>query len=231
MYSLSFSKRNIFINDNLIFFIKLTIILQVINISYSQLINNIIELGGQNFRYNHFSLSSKGDMIIDTTAYPGNNERRFFGLKKNGRPYFKDENNNETPYYSLFVSGLKNDNQQKIEGESSFILLNSTNQNDYGKEYLLSYARDSYIEMYDLENKNYTYERTSFFFNATIISDVGTIIKANSPYSQSMLDYIFAYIYKEETKYRLYVVRGVLRSTNLTKKYHKEFVKKKNLHQ
>ena len=227
MYSLSFSKRNIFINDNLAFFIKLIIILQVINITFSQLINNIIELGGQDFRYNHFSLSSKGDMIIDTTAYPGNNERRFFGLKKNGRPYFKDENENETPYYSLFVSGLTNDNQQKIEGESSFILLNSTNKDDYGKEYLLSYARDNYIELYDLTNKNYTYEKTSFFFNASIISDVGTIIKANSKDSKSMLDYIFAYIYKDNSTYRFYIVRGILRSTNLTKKYHKVFVKKK----
>ena len=227
MYSLSFTKNNIFINDNLIFFIKLAILLNVINITFSQLINNIIELGGENFRYNHFSLSSKGDMIIDTSAYPGNNERRFFGLKKNGRPYFKDEKENETPYFSLFVSGLENENQQKIEGESSFILLNSTNKEEYGKEYLLSYARDSYVELYDLENKQYTYEKTSFFFNMSIISDVGTIIKANSKDSNSMYDYIFSYIYKEDTKYRFYVVRGVLKFTNLTKKYHKEYTKKK----
>ena len=227
MYSLSFSKKNIYINYNSIFFIKLIILLQTINIAYSQLINNIINLGGENFRYNHFSLSSKGDMVIDTSAYPGNNERRFFGLKKNGRPYFKDENENETPYYSLLVSGLKNENQQKIEGESSFILLNSTNKEEYGKEYLFSYARDSYVELYDLENKQYTYESTSSFFNMNITSDVGTIIKANSKDSNSMYDYIFSFIYKEESKYRFYVIRGLLKSTNLTKKLNKIFTKKK----
>ena len=94
---------------NLLFIILIEIL--EINYSFSEVISNIIQLGGLNFRYNHFSLNSKGDMIIDTTAYPGNNERRFFGLKNNGRPYFFDENNKETPYHSLVANDLENENQ------------------------------------------------------------------------------------------------------------------------
>ena len=68
--------------------IKLFILFIKSKFSFPQVINNIIPLGGENFRYNHFSINSKGDMIIDTTASPGNNERRFFGIKRNGRPFF-----------------------------------------------------------------------------------------------------------------------------------------------
>ena len=41
------------------------ILIQILNInfSFSEIINNIIQLGGLNFRYSHFSLNSKGDMI------------------------------------------------------------------------------------------------------------------------------------------------------------------------
>ena len=69
-----FRQYNLILNF-LIFIIEL-------KLSFNHIINNIIELGGENFRYNRFSLNSKGDMIIDTTSNPGNNERKFFGLKK-----------------------------------------------------------------------------------------------------------------------------------------------------
>ena len=75
-------------------FIYILIIFQSIKLILSEpLLNNIIRLGDEGFGYNHFSFNSNGDMIIDSESYPVSNERRFFGLKKNGRFYFKDSNN------------------------------------------------------------------------------------------------------------------------------------------
>ena len=55
----------------------------LIKFAFLGCIDNIINLGGKNFKYSHFSFSSEGDMIIDTHQYPvENTERRFFGLKK-----------------------------------------------------------------------------------------------------------------------------------------------------
>ena len=195
-------------------------------VTLGQLINNIIELGGLNFRYNRFSLNLKGDMIIDTSAYPGNNERRFFGLKKNGRPYFKDENNNETPFYSFFVEGLQNEDQQKVEAESHFIQITNQNSNLHGKEYLLSISRlDSYIELYDFENKNMSFIQTNDYFNVSIYSEVGTFIKANSYQSNENFDYIISFIHKEDKKYYFYIIRCAFLSNDISKSYKKLYAK------
>ena len=42
----------------------------------TQLLNNIIKLGDAGFRYCYFSYNMNGDMLIDTTAYPINKERK-----------------------------------------------------------------------------------------------------------------------------------------------------------
>ena len=64
-------------------FINTLIVFQSIKLIHSEtLLNNIIRLGDEGFGYNHFSFNSDGDMIIDSEAYPVNNGRRFFGLKK-----------------------------------------------------------------------------------------------------------------------------------------------------
>ena len=78
----------------------------MINLISSKL-DNIIKIGTDNYRYVRFSLSSKGDMIVDSSSdirYSSDNEyqkRVFFGLKRNGRFYFKDENSKEMPFYTL----------------------------------------------------------------------------------------------------------------------------------
>ena len=107
------------------------IIFQSIKLILSELLlNNIIRLGDKGFGYNHFSFNSNGDMIIDSEAYSISNERRFFGLKKNGRFYFKDSNNKETAYYSMNV---ENDNKGRIEGESFLIKISSNDNNIHGR--------------------------------------------------------------------------------------------------
>ena len=109
-------------NDN--FFIFLLKIELIKYVCPNLILNNIIELGGDNFRYSHFCFNSNEDMIIDSSSYPISSERIFFGLKKNGSFYFKDI------YFSMFIEN----NKGRIEGESCFIKLTNNNNEDDGKE-------------------------------------------------------------------------------------------------
>ena len=158
-------------------------------------INKIIRLGDNDFRYVHFNYFSNGDMIIDTSAYPVSKERRFFGLKTNGRYYFNSLDNEEASVCSINVD---HDNG-RIEGESYRINLISSN-NDYNeKEVILGISKAGskirYAEIYDLENKSMMakYETTEIFGN--IYSDCFSITK-----SPDELDniYTIAYVIKKE---------------------------------
>jgi hypothetical protein len=202
-------------------FIEFVVFLFEAKFSFQNIINNIIYLGGENFRYNHFSLNSKGDMIIDTTAFPGNNERRFFGLKKNGRPYFYDENNIETPYRSLFVSGLENTNQQKVEGESSFIIISNKN-NSVIEEYLLSFSKeDNYVELYDFENNQIITKKSNEYFGKNIVSNICSFFKAESRIDDKY-NYYIGYIYNDNNNFKFYIQRNYFTSKNITIDYHKD---------
>ena len=95
-------------------------------------------------------------MIIDTSAYPVTKERSFYGLKKNGKFYFNDSNNQPTCCYSLEVDHSIG----RIEGESYFIKLTSNNSQFHGRELILGISKNDgeehYTEIYNLNNKNFT---------------------------------------------------------------------------
>ena len=119
-------------NQYLFFFFKLFFIFRAIELALPKVLNNIIRLGDDQFRYSHFNFNSDGDMIVDSESYPASKERRFFGLKKNGQFYFTNSSNQLTPYYSLYVDHA----QGRIEGESKFIKLTSSNPQVNGRELL-----------------------------------------------------------------------------------------------
>ena len=81
-------------NHYIFFFLKFIIIFISIECALPKVLNNIIRLGDNPFRYSHFNFNSDGDMIIDTESYPVSKERRFFGLKKNGQ-FFSTSSNNQ----------------------------------------------------------------------------------------------------------------------------------------
>ena len=66
-----------------------------------QWLNNIILIKESGLKYINFHFFQNGDMIFETSAYPCNRDRIFFGLKKNGRYYFKNENNEEVSMLKL----------------------------------------------------------------------------------------------------------------------------------
>ena len=83
-----------------------------------QWINNIIMVGETYFRYQNLIKFSNGDLIFETSPYIySNRERIFYGLKKNGRYYFRKNASNEmTSFFSL--SGTTN----KFESINAIIL-------------------------------------------------------------------------------------------------------------
>ena len=161
-------------------FFKLLFVFQEINTIISDL-DNIIRLGDENFRFIHFSSNLNGDMIVDTSKYPDDsdlNERRFFGLRKNGTFFFK-ENNKETPFISLFFTS-----KNRKQSESCFIQLSSSDESVNKNEYIFSISiGTSNTEIYDLEGEDsfsgsylmylrkFTYSERFSFFKSAYISE------------------------------------------------------------
>ena len=118
----------------------------------TQFPNNLIILGDFSFRFLNFLQFSNGDMIFETSPFPidpSNNKRIFYGLKNNGRYYFKkNDTNEETPFNNLTID-IKN--ECKYESGNSIIIID-------GKEYFLSIGRmSSYTEIFDFENNKFIY--------------------------------------------------------------------------
>ena len=173
------------------FLIKLFILLNLFNsfnpFSADEL--KIIELGSNYFRYVRFSFNSKGDMIVDTSSNPETNKRIFYGLKKNGRYYFKEQNGLETPLKYRFLT--KENEIQKFEGESIFIKIIS---NSEVKEYILGTNKEpeSFCELYNFENGEVISIKTKELFEK-ITSDVFSVMKLPED-TDSNYRYIFSFI-------------------------------------
>ena len=118
----------------------------------TQWLTSIIAFGDLDFRYINFITYSNGDLVVETTSYPGGPKRMFYGLKKNGRNLFKED----TPFYSITAQNQDN-NGIKYESEIFIIKLNSGA--DKSKEYIVSMSKsESFAELYDFDN-NKIYQR------------------------------------------------------------------------
>ena len=180
------------------FIVNAFILFQLIYFINPLLLNNIIRIGDNNFRYCHFSYNSYGDMIIDISSFPISKERRFFGLKYNGQFYFNSASNQKTAHYSLTMNHARG----RIEGESFLVKLTSSNSKFHGKELIYGiskYASDSgnCVEVYNLDNKNSTKYTSSDFFGK-IISDSFSFIKAPDEVDSQYL-YTIAYIVSDNS--------------------------------
>ena len=116
------------------------------SIIIKQNLDSLIPATDKGYVYLNIHSMQNGDLLIDTSSYPISKERQFFGLKKNGRPYFKNKTTlEETPYYSLTASS------GRYESFSFSIKLNEV---DDENEYLISVSKDSsfYVELFDFEN-------------------------------------------------------------------------------
>ena len=98
----------------------------IINISNfnSEILNNIIVFNSTHYRAGSLAFNSNGDMVIE---YSYNNLRLFYGLKKNGKGYFK-KNDKEITIKEIVIG---NDiNNKRFESRSAFISLNNSNNKE-----------------------------------------------------------------------------------------------------
>ena len=182
-------------NHNIYFIFQVLFFLYELKLIFPLSLNRIIRIGEKGYRYSRFSFNSKGDMIIDITSNPSTNERRFFGLKKNGKYYFKDQNDSDTPYFNLFINKTdREDNYGRFRGESLFIKIGSEESEKNGNEYLLGVTKsgDSYTELYFFNESKVLYNLTSSIFG-NITSNIFSIYKLPED-PNSNYHYIFSYI-------------------------------------
>ena len=157
---------------------------------------NIIYFNEFNFKYLSFADYSNGDMIFSSTADLQTEKRIFYGFKKNGRPFFK----NETSYFYSMSSPKKINSEQKFESDSLVIKLNDGSE----KEYLLSTGnKESFCEIYDFEkNKIYKKSMEKFSNNNNYFGsfrNMGIFLFSNS----SNHYYLFGFTIKEKNTFEI----------------------------
>ena len=125
----------------------------------TQWLNNIIVFGDLTYRYLATTSFPEGDIIFEVTCYPKSAKRMFYGLKKNGRPFFKNKiTDEETPFYSKNIDGTKG--HYEIE---AYVIKASGEQNN-GQEYFFSFSKsESFAEIYDFKNDIAYYKSTPDF--------------------------------------------------------------------
>ena len=137
----------------------------------TQWLNNIISIKEGGFKYLNIVIYPNGDMVIETHPFPKDRKRILYGLKQNGRFFFRDDDYNETPILTLFTEEGKKD---KFESAISFLILNN-------KEYILSIGRlDSYTEIFDFEKKEIYSNLTTSLFGYSPNNYRGNLINLNN---------------------------------------------------
>ena len=122
----------------------------------TQFPNNIIIVGEISFRYLNFISLSNEDMIFETTSYPTNNKRIFYGLKKNGRGYFKKSNREEETPFNYLVAD--NEAEGKLESINYNLMI-------HNKEYIISIGRlYSYTEIFNFDTNQIISYKTKDIF-------------------------------------------------------------------
>ena len=103
---------------------------------------NILIFNSSHYISGHAAFTSNGDMIID---YSYGNKRLFYGLKKNGKNYF-DENEGSNSTKMITVGEI---DDECYQARNIFISLNNSDGN---KQYLFSISsKSNTIELFDLE--------------------------------------------------------------------------------
>ena len=113
-----------------------------------QWLTNIIKIGTNTSRYINFATTDNGDMIVETSTYPGSSERIFYGLKSNGRGFLYDPQTKKEFYFCLFYP---NNNMRFESAVSTVKFSNNNNNND--SLYIISFGKGNcFTEIYDFKN-------------------------------------------------------------------------------
>ena len=138
-----------------------------------QAFTSVVKFTDANTDFIAVCCTSNDNLVVTSTIW-GNTLKYFYGLKKNGRPYFY--NNNEETLFAESIS-----DKGRFESNIFDIKLNGTNDD---KEYIISLGKDdSNFELYDFENKDnpvYYQDRKEFFQTKNDFFQRGCIFKLKS---------------------------------------------------
>ena len=181
-----------------------------------QYISNWIIIGEEGYRYINIDSDEYNNIVVQTSKSEKSGDRYFYGLQKNGRYLFKDDNQNDSPY--LIITKDKIGNSERFEGESLFIKLCKKNGlSSDTNNYFLSIAKGGQnAELFDFKNKDCSKKASEIFIDENIYSDRGTfqriINKENNEYTYL---YLFSAVIKDENKYKLFLKTFYFPNNNL----------------
>ena len=177
----------------------------------SVLLNNITRIGPSPFKYNHYSFTGNGDLIIDSLSEQSSTEgktRNFFGITKNGREFFSYNNGRKDYFLSMSITY----DDGRILGESYTIKVFSSNSDLNGKEYILGLSqaleKDYKTELYEISssvNDTYIYFLSTEQLLGLIASEHFSILEdPSSTESTNGVNYYVSFLIKEAKDYRFY---------------------------
>ena len=167
---------------------------------------SVIVFDSHYYRAGHFAFTSNGDMIIE---YSKDNFRLFYGLKTNGKYYFKDSSGNEVPSKEIALE-YGSDPVQRYESKNIFVSIGS-------KEYLFSIASSTSVaELLDLNEGNeisYKINLPTNLLGNDIYSYVFSLLKIDEDPQKYLISYINSKFYRLQ---KFYFTNFGLESTDFT---------------
>ena len=94
----------------------------------TQWLTNLIKINDLNRRYIHPFLTSNNDLIIQTSDVYGLGDRYYYGLTNEGRFFFTNSEDEESPYFSIAVTNTSQDTF-KYEGIATSIQIENDENN------------------------------------------------------------------------------------------------------
>ena len=169
------------------------------NIIKTQWLNNIILVGERDFRYINFGTSKNGTIFLYTTPNPFSRKRIIFGINSNGKPVFKDSNNNNINIYQKNISG---NNFNQTESISGIIKIDGDNKE---REYFILIGKNEYsteifaLDDYKNEIKIISYKDIVKYFTEIFFGNIIHLIENNKHY------YIIGLIINNYNTYQFYL--------------------------
>ena len=136
----------------------------------TQWLTNLIQINDIKHRYIHPFLTSNNDLIIQTSDECGLGDRYYYGLTNEGRFFFTNSEDEESPYFSIAVTNTSQDTF-KYEGIATSIQI----ENDENNYFLSIGIGNGYAELIDYKNKKMTRKLSKEFYYMPIISEVSCI--------------------------------------------------------
>ena len=169
----------------------------------TQWLTNLIPISEVNFRYISPVFTKNDDLIIQTTKSTGSPERKFFGIRKNGRYYFNDSNGEEYPYFTVNATNENGDTTNSglsmLQNVGSIIYL----END-DSDYFLSIGayNTSYSEIIDFKRNSLSRVLTSTLYYVKITSETGSIFEMKG--SENKKYYVISFLTVDYFMIKLY---------------------------